>query len=176
MLSVNDRVATLLDRNWIDVRMTLSDEQYGRIAGSDGKLLGRKVDVAWKLGTRAVPYTATIDRVAPRITSDTGGIEVIARIDDPTVPMPLRPGAFVEVRIPDTLYENVIAIPPTALFDGNIVYAVVNARLQPKRVERVGSHGDLILVKGELKTGDEVLTTRVSTPGAGVLVRVVKQP
>lgn len=171
MVSVNDKVAMLIDRNWIEVQFQLTDSQYGRIVARESKLDGRPVTVRWTLGGETFTYPAEVSRVAARIAPGTGGIDVFARIKTPQAPVPLRPGAFVEAEIADIRFEKVFELPNAALYDGNTVYVVVDNRLDPRKVEVVGTTGSRLLVSGALADGDVIVTTRMSTPGKGVLVR-----
>lgn len=173
MLSVNDKVATLIDRDRVDVRFTLTDDQYGRIVSADGDLVGRQVEVAWRLGSATFTYQAVVERVGARISAASGGVEVFARVQNPREPQNLRPGAFVSIEVPDARFENVVVLPSTALYDGNTVYVIDDSRLNARPVEVVGAKGRKLLVRGELANGERVLTSRVSTPGNGVLVNEV---
>lgn len=176
MIGINDKVAKLIDRNWIEVRFALTDNQFGRLTASGEKLDGRMVNVLWRLGGETIAYPARIERIAARITSSTGGVEVFARIIDPEHPTPLRPGAFVEIEVPDIRYDDVVPVPGTALYDGQTVYAIVDGRLDPRQVEVVASSGSELLVRGPLRDGEQIATSRLSTPGKGVAVRVVSPP
>ena len=173
MISANDKIATLIDRNRIEARFTLTDAQYGRIFSSEGTLQGRKVQVDWLLGPTRFSYEATIERVGARVTSEIGGVEVFARIEDPTSPAPLRPGAFVTVSLDDVLFTGVVQLPASSLYGGDTVYVVEDGRLAARTVALVGASGSDILVRGAVKPGERVLETRISTPGAGVAVKEV---
>lgn len=174
LVGSNDKVATLIDRDWIEARFNLTDEQFGRIVSKEGKLTGREVEVHWDLGSNTFTYPATIERIGARISSATGGVEVYARIKDPATPVPLRPGAFVEIEVPDTKYEGVFRVPSTALYEGDTVYAIENGRLVPRKVRVIGGLEQDLLVDGEIRDGDRVMTTRISTPGRGVKVTEAK--
>ncbi len=176
MVGSNDKVATLIDRDWIEVRFNLTDDQYGRIVGKEGSIAGRDVTVRWVLGKTVFTYPATIERVGARITSATGGVEVYARIKTPREPVPLRPGAFVEIDVPDIQFSSVFRIPATALYDGNTVYVIEDSRLKARNVEVVGGIDQDLLIKGELKDGEQIMTSRISTPGDGVKVVEAKHP
>lgn len=170
MVGSNDKVATLIDRNWIEARFNLTDDQFGRIVAKEGSLEGRPVNVRWVLGSNTFEYPAVVERIGARISSQTGGVEVYARITDPNKPVPLRPGAFVEIRVPDRSYDAVARVPATALYNGDTVFAVVDGRLEARAVTvEAGMDGDL-LIAGDLKDADRILTTRISTPGTGVKV------
>lgn len=170
MLNENDRVATLIDRNWIDVSFTLTDRQYGRLRDETGSLIGRDVEVLWDIGTSPRRYTATIERVAARVTSDTGGVDVFARVENPLAGVPLRPGAFVRVILKDAEYADVLKLPAASVYDGRTIYVVVDNRLQERTVEVVGVDGADLLVRGDVERGARILATRMAAPGPGVAV------
>ncbi|MCB1503537.1 MAG: efflux RND transporter periplasmic adaptor subunit [Hyphomicrobiaceae bacterium] len=176
MMSNNDKVATLIDRDWIEAQFSITDSQFGRIVSRDGKLEGRPVEVLWTLGGQTFKFPAEISRVAARISSTSGGIDVFARIKDPKHPVPLRPGAFVELALPDVEFDGVIRVPNSALYDGNTVYAVIDKRMDPRPVTVIGSDGNDILVRGDVKDGERIVVTRISTPGKGVLVKELAKP
>lgn len=180
MVSANDNVATLLDKNWIDVRFTLSDAQYGRILAAQENIIGRKVAIRWRVGTQPLTYQAVIERTNPQVSSQSGGVEVFARVRIKTNNAQssielLKSGAFVEVIVPDRLYENVVRLPQTALFETTYVYTITNDRLTKRKVELIGTVGDNILIRGDLKSGEQILLTRLSVVGDGVKVQIVEQ-
>jgi len=175
-LSTNDPVATLIDQSWIEVRVTLSDAQYGRIVRSAEGLVGRPVDVRWEVGGEPFIYDAEIVRVGAQIASASGGVNVYARVKNPQEPTPLRPGAFVEVRVPDIRYDDVVELPQTALYNGDDMYIIENGRLERRNVAPVGGVDGSVLVRGNLEDGERVAATRLARPGDGVKVTVVSQP
>ena len=170
MVGVNDKVATLIDKDWIEARFNLTDEQFGRIVAGEGKLAGREVTVRWVLGSNTFNYAAVIERIGARITSATGGVEVFARVRQPEHPVALRPGAFIEIDVPDVRYDDVFRLPSTALYGGDRIYVIENDRLVTRKVRVVGGMEQDLLLAGALKNGDRVMVTRISTPGDGVKV------
>ncbi len=173
LLNVNDRVATLIDREWIEVRFTLTDRQYGQIVSQEGKVTGRRAEVRWRLGDRVLSYPARIERVAAKIDSARGGVDVYARLDDPLKPVPIRVGAFVEVFVPGRKYGSVLRVPRTAIYDGSTIYIIENGRLAGRQVEIVGSLEEDFLVRGSVKAGDRVVGTRLTRPGNGIKVKEI---
>ncbi len=171
MLNVNDRVATLIDKEWIEVRFVLSDRQFGRIVAAEGKLAGRKVRVLWKIGDTPLEYSAVVDRTAAQISAANGGIDVYARIANPLKPAALRPGAFVEVQIADIGYQNVVRLPQAAVYNGSIVYVVEKDRLVQRKVTVIARAGEDVLVRGDIAEGDHIVRSRLSAPGPGLKVK-----
>lgn len=176
MIGANDKIATLIDRDWIEVRLVLTDAQFGRMVADGGSLIGRKVDVEWTLGGKTFPYTARIERIGARVASEAGGVEVLARVENPAEPVQLRPGAFVTATLDDVLYRGVVRLPGSSLYDRDTVYVVDDGRLAARKVKLVGAAGPDILVEGDLAAGETVLVTRISTPGTGVAVKEVAAP
>ena len=173
-LGANDAVAMLIDENAIDVNFTLTDQQFGRIVARDGSVIGRKINVSWRVGETPIQYSAVVDRVDAQIDSNSGGVQVYARIDNPRKPVPLRPGAFVEIEVPDVTFKSVMVLPVTALYNNDTVYLNVDGRLAPRQVELVGASGKDLLVRGSLNPGERVVVTRLATPAAGVKVEESK--
>ena len=170
-LGVNDRIVRLLDQGRLDIRIHLSDADYGRLVSSASGLGGRPVAVVWRAGESNFPFRAEIQRADGEVDAASGGVTVYARID-PGTAVPLRPGAFVEVRIPDRVYRGAARLPETALVGGDTVYAVVQGRLEPRPVVLLARVGNDVVVSGEIADGESIATTRFPEIGPGVKVQV----
>jgi RND family efflux transporter MFP subunit len=171
-LGVGDPVARLIDETRFEIRFNLSDADFGRL-WRDG-LIGRELEARWRLGESWFSVAAKVARVEPTIDPASGGVEVFAEVTDNPANAPLRPGAFIEVVLPDRLYQQTVELPASALFHGDTVYAVAGERLQPKPVEVVAQRGANILVRGPLIAGDAVVTSRLAEIGPGLKVRVAE--
>ena len=171
-VGVNDRIATLIDNQLMDVRFSLSDGQYGRIIAAEGTVIGRPVRVIWRVGLNQHVFEGKIDRVSARISAASGGVDVYARLDLRQAKTPLRAGTFVEIYMKDRTYGNVARLPETSLYENKLVYVVKAGRLVEKKVKLVGYDGSDVLVRGDLKTGDTLLASRLSAPVNGLLVAV----
>ena len=171
-LGVNDRVVRLLDLARLDVLIHLSDGDYGRLVSSAAGLRGRPIEVTWRAGSRNFPFRAEIQRADGEVDAASGGVRVYARIEQEVARVPLRPGAFVEVRIPDRVYRGATRLPETALVGGDTVYAVVDGRLEPRPVELLARVGNDVVVSGGIADGERIATTRFPEIGPGVKVQV----
>mgnify|MGYP002713087444 CR=1 FL=1 len=170
MVGASDVVAALLDANQTEVALSLTDRQFGRIIADGEAVIGRPVEVLWHLGSVTTRYDGRIERIAARFKTDSGGVDVFARIDTAGRQAPLRPGAFVELRLADTAYRNAVRLPETALYGTDTVYVVRDGRLESRKVELLGHDGGDIFVAGGLKGGEQVAVTRISEIGDGLLV------
>ena len=172
----NDRVAILIDADQLEVRFHLSDKQFGRITSSSGNLKGQDIEISWNVGEELLSFRGTIIRIGAQISQTTGGISIFANINNEDRFSTLRPGAFVKIALNDKFYENAVRLPEDALYENNIVYAIVNQRLEPRKVTIVGTiDGDVIIQNG-LKNDEQILTTWFAEAGPGLKVRVYKQP
>ena len=171
-LGVNDRVVRLLDQAGLDIRIQLSDADYGRLVSSAAGLSGRPVEVIWRAGQSSFPFQAVIERADGEVDAASGGVRVYARIEPGAAAVPLRPGAFVEVRIPDRVYRGAVRLPETALVGGDTVYAVVQGRLERRPVTLLARVGNDVVVSGEIADGERIATTRFPEIGPGVKVEV----
>ncbi len=174
-VSPNERIATLQGVSGLEVKVTLSDQQFGRLISDEGALTPdvSEFQVNWRIGNADIETVAVFDRFGPRIASSRGGVEVIARIDDDPNASLIRPGAFVEVELPDRRFLNVVRVPVDSVYENRRIYVVTDdKRLTERRVEVVGAAGQDLLVRGDLQDGDMIATTRLARVGEGVLVDV----
>ena len=139
----------------------------GAITQSAGVRNGR-----WRLGSTTFPIAGRVARVESTIDPSSGGVDVFAEITANPDGAPLRPGAFVEIALPDRLHQHVVELPASALVHGDTVYAIADGRLLPRAVELVADLGTRILVRGQLAAGEPVVTSRLAEIGPGLKVEV----
>ena len=171
-VSRSDRVARLIDARRLEVRFSLSNENFGRLL-SVGDWRGRKLRAVWTAGDTVRTFMATIDRIQGEVDAAKGGADLFARIIGAGPATPLRPGAFVEVWFRGKRYEKVVRIPEAALHPGSRVFIVGDGRLVERNVEVMARSGNDIYIRGAFTPGAEIVVTRFPemTPGLKVLVR-----
>jgi RND family efflux transporter MFP subunit len=174
-LSVNDKIAEIIDTTSLEVRFTLSKSQYGRIIEAGEALEGRSVEVSWQVGEGTMQFAATVERVGAEIDSTTGGVDVYAVIE-PDKDTLLRPGAFVWTKIADRKYENVYRAPESCLYGDEVYIVTKENRLEARPVTVQGYAGEDVLFSssGEpsINDGDKVIVTQIREGGAGIKVEV----
>lgn len=176
LVSVNDAVVSLYSSDEFEVRFTLSDNQYGRLLADDGTVEGREVEVIWYLGNQPVIYPAVVSRIGADVASSRGGVDLIATIDTENALVPLRPGAFVEIVVPDQTYENSFRVPETGYYGQGTIYVIEDNRLQQRQVDALAIDDGYVIVRGDLNEGETVLVTRIPEAGEGLLVIDVGAP
>ena len=172
-VNVNDRVAHLIDAGWLEARFLLANYQFERLLAA-GDFVGTPARVNWRLGHRTFEFAATIERAESRIEAASGGVLLYARLKDTGLETLLRPGAFVEVRVPEARLTQVIRVPASALHrDGDdAVFVVRDGRLEQLSVTALGRDGGDYLVRGQFVEQDLIVTTRFPemAPGLRVIV------
>ena len=90
----------------------------------------------------------------------------------------LRPGDLLEVRLFGQAINNSFALPYSAIYGSNRIYAVENGELKAITVSLLGdtlANGKLwALVKGEVPSGTVIATTHLSNAISGLKVSEVK--
>jgi RND family efflux transporter MFP subunit len=176
-LSVNDRVADITDIGRLEVRFSLSNAEYGRLLASGEPVVGRPVQVTWQVGEQAIAHGGRVERLGAAVTSTTGGIDVFAVIEPAGDATPLRPGAFVRVRLADRRYDGVMRAPQSALYGADTVYIIGGEdRLESRRIVVRGYAGNDMLFESAaepgIPDGTRVLTSQLREIGAGMKVIV----
>jgi RND family efflux transporter MFP subunit len=174
-----DKLVDLVDTSQLEVRVSLSKAQYGRLLESGESVKDRPVKVLWKIGNEVLNFDAVIKRVGAEIKSTTGGVDVYAVVDSGGDQTGLRPGAFVSVTFPDKRYKNVLHAPDSALYDEDTIYIVENSRLQSRRIRVEGYAETSMLFRSDgapaIKDGDLIVTTQLREAGVGAKVEIDSQ-
>ncbi|MGB0681995.1 MAG: efflux RND transporter periplasmic adaptor subunit [Magnetovibrionaceae bacterium] len=176
-VSTNDRVARLTVSDSLEARFHLSDGQFARLMAADGEaaFIGKPVDVIWQLGSQSLTFQGVVDRAEAEIDAARGGMRLFANLADLSPASPLRPGAFVTVRLSDQAFDGVVSLPPRALHlspDGEaVIYLLKEGRMRSLTVEQVGRDAGRILVRGDLSKGDAIVLSRFPEMGDGVAAR-----
>lgn len=171
-ITANDVVASLYEADTLEVKFTLTDAQYGRLQESPAGLIDRKVEVKWTVGDKDYLYPAQIDRVGAEIASNRGGVELFALVEQSTNAVSIRPGAFVEVNVPDQLFKNIVTVPDTAIYGGNVAYVKVDGKLEKRDITIAAYENENALVSNGLGKDDQVLVTRITEVSEGLAVRL----
>ena len=174
-VSPSDVLVSLYDAASLDARFLLTDAQYGRLATDRDPLIGRPATVTWTVGGEPYAFEAVVDRLGAEIATERGGVEVFAAVEAADGPVTLRPGAFVEITLPDRTFADTFRLPETALYDERDVYVDVDGTLERRSVVRLAYDGEDVIVRPAdevgLSEGERVMATRISRVDAGLRVR-----
>ena len=101
-----------------------------------------------------------------------GGGRLYAELPDDAA-RSVPPGAFVEVSYSGRVLTSVVELPEEALVGQNQVFVIEQGRAMQRQVVLLHRSSGRIWVRGDLKTGDKVIATRLPGIGNGLRVRAV---
>ena len=176
-VAIGESIGRLIDADGLEARFELPNADYARVMGAAPETLdlhrhplsGTKINVSWRLGQSTYDYTSVIERAGAEIDSTTGGVVLHARITGGPTKI-LRPGAFVEVSVPDIRYEDVIVLPASAVSSSGVVYVVENSRLEEHKVNVVREFGDKMFVKSDIGAESLIVADQFPEIGPGISV------
>ncbi|HAH67862.1 MAG: hypothetical protein CMD86_04160 [Gammaproteobacteria bacterium] len=174
----NDKIGEIIDIKNMEVRFSISKAQYGRLLEDESAIVGRAIEMKWTVGQRDLIFDAYISRVGAEITSNTGGVNIFANIElDNDQETPLRPGAFVRLRMPDKTYKSVISIPETAVYEDEYIYIIKDQRLKKAVIVISGYDKSNVLIQPAeelmIQNGDLIVTNQLREAGEGVKVDIL---
>ena len=173
VVSSANPLAVLTDLSSLEVSFVVPAEVYAESAS----LIGDPVSITWKAGGRSVQtVNGRIERAEGGVTAAEGGGRLYAALPVPDGDgrTAIPEGAFVEVRLPTMLIEEVAVIPDVALFERDTVYVIEDGRAVARKVNVINRSDSLLYIEGDLQNGDVVITTRLPGLGKGVRVEAFK--
>ncbi len=172
LVSQNERLATLVDPDRLEIAFRLSTPAYVRLLDEEGQLAATDATVSLEVGGYTLSSPATLTRAAPAVAEGESGRRLYARL---TEPQGFRPGDFARIRIAEPPLDNVARLPAGAVAtDGTVLVVGEDDRLEPASVERLRSQGDDVIVRAPDLAGREVVAERSPFLGAGIKVRPLR--
>lgn len=171
-VGLNERLATVIDPDALEVAFRLSTAQYLRLLDPAGALMPARAEIVLDLGGAEVTSPAVLARVAAAVGEGQSGRLVYASLQ---APRGFRPGDFVTVRITEPALPGVAMVPASALDGaGGVLVLGADDRLEAASVEVVRRQGDSVLVRAGALAGREIVAARNPLLGAGIRVRPVR--
>ncbi|MDW4499772.1 efflux RND transporter periplasmic adaptor subunit [Sulfitobacter sp. D35] len=172
LVSVNEKVADLIDPDDLEVSFRVSTAQYARLLDTEGGLLRSEVTAFLDVTGVDLQATGRISRVSAGAGAGQTGRLVFARLEQAPG---FRPGDFVTVNVREPEMRGVVRLPSSALGSESTLLVLSGAdRLESVPVELLRRQGDDVLVRGEGLAGREVVITRSPLLGPGIKVRPVR--
>ena len=162
-------VATLTDLSSLEVSFVVPADIYANVTN----LIGQQVKLSWSSeGSVVSETTATITRAEVVVDRTEGGGRLYAELPDDAA-RSVPPGAFVEVSYFGRELTSVIELPEEALVGQDQVFVIEQGRAMQRQVVLLHRSPGWIWVRGDLKSGDKVISTRLPGIGNGLRVRAV---
>lgn len=182
-VAIGESLGRLIASRELEVRFDLPESDFARLiraAGADSDeaggvdgVLGRPVDVEWRLGDASVGLDAKLSRVGAEIDPSMGGVRLYAALPGDATDTGIRAGAFVEVSVADVTYRDVVLLPAKAVSEDGRVYVLEEGRLNEAEVEVLREIGDDVVVRGTLASGARVVANQFAGIGPGLRARAL---
>ncbi len=172
LVSRNERLASLIDPDALDVAFRVSTAQYVRLLDENGTLPQRPMRVVLDVFGLDVQADATLIRESGSVEAGQSGRLLFARLD---APRGLRAGDFVRVEVDEPPLPFVARLPAAALgSDGRILVLGEEDVLEAVDVELMRRQGDDVLIRGEGLRDREVVLARTPVLGEGIRVSPIR--
>lgn len=172
LVSTNERLATLIDPDALEVSFRVSTTQYSRLLDPEGGLLNTPVRVVLDVFGADLLATGTLSRDSAAVAEGQTGRLIFASL---TQAPGFKPGDFVRVEVTEPALSDVIRLPATALgADGKVLLLGEDDRLEAMEAALIRRQGDDVLVRAQGLNGREVVAARTPLLGAGIKVNPLR--
>ncbi len=140
------------------------------LSGEQGLMAQANID--------ATPVTLRLSRLASEVDKGKSGVDALFEIEDGKIAP--EPGRTLSLTLTLPAQDNIIAIPPLALYGTDRVYRVNDGKLEAVTVNRVGdtratNNQPWVLVTSEqLSEDDKIITTQLPNAITGLPVKAME--
>jgi RND family efflux transporter MFP subunit len=165
---------------WVRVSVPVSQLPWIALPDTDGRGGARAVITQQTGRDTTLGRDGAIIRLLSDLDPDGRMARLLVAVENPLrlesdegeTMLPLLLGAYVGVEIDGLELENVYVIPRTAIREGDLVWIMDDEdRLSVRRVRIVWRRKNEVLIENEIKAGERIVTSRISTPIPGMLLR-----
>ena len=119
-------IGNLSDLNFLEVSFNVPSQVFAKF----DKIINKEVLVTWEQGSEEVSnLKGIISRRDALVNPQDGGGKIFAVLPKPSSDFSLiPPGAFVRVKYPVGILNNVIRLPEETLYEGDAVFVIVDGR------------------------------------------------
>lgn len=172
LLSMNERIGTLIDPAALDVVLNLSTAQFARLTDAEGRLLPSPVTVTLDVPGAQIVATGVLERAGAGAGAGQAGRLAFATLDSAAG---FRPGDIVTARIAEPALAGAIVLPATALGpDSTVLVLGAEDRLELLPVTLLRREADRVILAPDGLAGREVVLERSPLLGAGIRVRPIR--
>lgn len=172
----SNKLATLASIGDIEVRFTLSEDQYGDLLASGEAISDLPVHITWHSGRTQLAFDGEVRRVAAEVAEESGSIILYAGLNEGGVPKDQLPiGSFVDVMLSGRGIAGVARVPESALYDQDRVFLIEDGKLVSRQVQPLSWENGEVLISAGLNEGDQILANHLPNAKPGMAVRVMAQ-
>ena len=167
------------DEFWVELSIPSSQLKWVRV-GESGSQVTLSNPIAWGSGQTR---TGRVIRVLPEVDADGRMARVLVSVKDPLARLPENRGKpqlwvndFLNATIQGAAASDVIALSRQWLREGDTVWIMnTDNTLEIRQVQPLYRGRDVVLIKSGLSSQDRIITTDISAPVEGLLLRLDAQ-
>ncbi|MBC6407188.1 MAG: efflux transporter periplasmic adaptor subunit [Rhodobacteraceae bacterium] len=172
-IAMNERIATLVDGDDLEVAFRISTAAYGRLLDEAGAVRPSLVRVSLDVAGIDLVASGQVSRSSGAAGAEQTGRLLFAHIE---APQGLKPGDFVSVQLHEPPLDGVIRLPAAALDpQGRVLVLGADNRLQAVAVGVLRYLENDILVQAPDLAGREVVMQRTPLLGPGIKVKPLRE-
>lgn len=167
-------VAKLVNRDVFDVHVKLPIAKLPAIRFPAEDQKGSAAVVTMQAGTMEYRYQGRVTDLVPAVEPRGRMAQIIVSVTDPLIQnrsQPLLLNTFVSVAVESIHQGEYVAVPREAVHYQSQVYLYEQGRLRIAKPEIIWRLADTVLVGDTLQPGDEVVTSPLTAPVEGMLLR-----
>ena len=173
-------IATIYAGNQAEVRLPVADRQLAflnipvSIRGEIPQEFQPEVTLTAQYAGQTLEWKGNIVRSEAEIDVSSRMVQLVARVESTSNPVPLSIGLFVSAEIQGLAAKNVVVLPREALRNDNQVLVVDDEnRLRFRKIETLRLYQDDLLVQAGLEAGERVCISPLQTAIEGMVVNPV---
>jgi RND family efflux transporter MFP subunit len=173
-------IATIYAGNQVEVRLPIADRQLAflnipvNVRGEIPQELQPEVTLTAQDAGQALEWKGSIVRSEAEIDVSSRMVQLVARVESSSNPVPLTIGLFVTAEIQGLAAKNIVVLPREALRNNNQVLVVdEDNRLRFRKISLLRVYRDDLLVKEGLDAGERVCISPIQTAIEGMVVNPV---
>ena len=173
-------IATIYAGNQAEVRLPIADRQLAflnipvSIRGEIPQEFQPEVTLTAQYAGQTLEWKGNIVRSEAEIDVSSRMVQLVARVESASNPVPQSIGLFVSAEIQGLAAKNVVVLPREALRNDNQVLVVDDEnRLRFRKIETLRLYQDDLLVQAGLEAGERVCISPLQTAIEGMVVNPV---
>ena len=179
-VSRGNPIATIYAGNQAEVRLPIEDRQLAflnipvSIRGEIPKEFQPEVTLTAQYAGQTLAWKGTIVRSEAEIDVSSRMVQLVARVESSSNPVPLSIGLFVSAEIEGLAANNIVVLPREALRNDNQVLIVDKEnRLRFRKIDTLRLYQDDLLIKSGLEAGERVCVSPIQTVIEGMKVNPI---
>ena len=179
-VSRGNPIATIYAGNQAEVRLPIADRQLAflnipvSIRGEIPKEFQPEVTLTAQYAGQTLAWKGTIVRSEAEIDVSSRMVQLVARVESSSNPVPLSIGLFVSAEIEGLAANDIVVLPREALRNDNQVLVVDKEnRLRFRKIDTLRLYQDDLLIKAGLEAGERVCVSPIQTVIEGMKVNPI---